>query len=299
MIEPQRIDDAGLRAFAERMRNPSQRLADFRAQRAANLLGARRFARADRAPWARAGRGGDDRDARLHRAPHPQRHRGDRRRDVRGRGRARGRGRHHRSPSASRSRSRATGCGWTSRARPSRSSGNLNCPLPVTRAATLFAVRVLLDPDAPPSAGAHRPIAIEAPAGCVLNARPGAAVAAGNVETSSRVADLVLAALGRRGRRPGPGSGHDEQRDARRGDRRERVHLLRDPRRRAGSVRRSARPERRPRGDVEHAEHAGRGARARAAGAGAPARPAPRQRRRRDGSRAATGSSASSRRSSR
>ena len=34
------------------------------------------------------------------------------------------------------------------------------------------------------------------PAGCLLNARPGAAVAAGNVETSSRVADLVLSAFG-------------------------------------------------------------------------------------------------------
>jgi N-methylhydantoinase B len=75
--------------------------------------------------------------------------------------------------------------------------GNLNCPLAVTRSACLFAVRVLTDPDIPASAGAHRPIEVRAPAGTVLNARPGAAVAAGNVETSSRVADLVLAAFGR------------------------------------------------------------------------------------------------------
>ena len=75
--------------------------------------------------------------------------------------------------------------------------GNLNCPLAVTRSACLFAVRVLTDPDIPPSAGAHRPIEVRAPEGTVLNARPGAAVAAGNVETSSRVADLVLAAFGR------------------------------------------------------------------------------------------------------
>jgi N-methylhydantoinase B len=73
---------------------------------------------------------------------------------------------------------------------------NLNCPLAVTRSACLFAVRVLTDPDIPPSAGAHRPIEVRAPEGSVLNARPGAAVAAGNVETSSRVADLVLAAFG-------------------------------------------------------------------------------------------------------
>jgi N-methylhydantoinase B len=75
--------------------------------------------------------------------------------------------------------------------------GNLNCPLAVTMSACLFALRVLTDPDIPPSAGAYRPIEVRAPLGTVLNARPGAAVAAGNVETSSRVADLVLAAFGR------------------------------------------------------------------------------------------------------
>jgi N-methylhydantoinase B len=76
-------------------------------------------------------------------------------------------------------------------------AGNLNCPLAVTRSAAYFAVRVLTDPDVPPSAGAHRPIAVVAPAGSLLNARSPAAVAGGNVETSSRVADLVLAAFGR------------------------------------------------------------------------------------------------------
>jgi N-methylhydantoinase B len=75
--------------------------------------------------------------------------------------------------------------------------GNLNCPLAVTRSACLFAVRVLTDPDIPPSAGAYRPVDVRAPRGSLLNALPGAAVAAGNVETSSRVADLVLGAFGR------------------------------------------------------------------------------------------------------
>jgi N-methylhydantoinase B len=83
--------------------------------------------------------------------------------------------------------------------------GNLNCPLSVTKSAAFFAVRVLADPDAPPSAGANRPIEVVAPPGCVLNARFPAAVAAGNVETSSRVADLVLAALSQA--RPGPAQG--------------------------------------------------------------------------------------------
>jgi N-methylhydantoinase B len=75
--------------------------------------------------------------------------------------------------------------------------GNLNCPFAVTLSACLFAVRVLTDPDIPPTAGAYRPIEVLAPLGTVLNTRPGAAVAAGNVETSSRVADLVLSAFGR------------------------------------------------------------------------------------------------------
>jgi N-methylhydantoinase B len=83
--------------------------------------------------------------------------------------------------------------------------GNLNCPLPVTKSAAFFAVRVLTDPDAPPCAGAYRPIEVIAPKGCLLNARFPSAVAAGNVETSSRVADLTIAALG--GARPVPAQG--------------------------------------------------------------------------------------------
>jgi N-methylhydantoinase B len=83
-----------------------------------------------------------------------------------------------------------------------RDEGNLNCPLAVTHSACYFAVRVLTDPDIPPSAGAYRPIEVMAPEGGLLHARPGGdgsrpAVAAGNVETSSRVADLVLSAFGR------------------------------------------------------------------------------------------------------
>ena len=88
--------------------------------------------------------------------------------------------------------------------------GNLNCPLAVTVSACYFALRVLTDPDVPPCAGAYRPLTVSAPEGSLLNARPPAAVAAGNVETSSRVADLVLAAFGR-ALRPGD----DEQPDAR------------------------------------------------------------------------------------
>ena len=74
--------------------------------------------------------------------------------------------------------------------------GNLNCPLAVTLSACYFALRVLTDPDVPPCSGAYRPLTVRAPEGSILNARPPAAVAAGNVETSSRVADVVLKAFG-------------------------------------------------------------------------------------------------------
>ena len=81
--------------------------------------------------------------------------------------------------------------------------GNLNCPLAVTRSACYFAVRVLTDPDIPPSSGAYRPVEVIAPEGSLLNARrpagdPGAApaVVGGYVETSSRVADVVLRSFG-------------------------------------------------------------------------------------------------------
>jgi N-methylhydantoinase B len=67
----------------------------------------------------------------------------------------------------------------------------------VTLSACYFAVRVLADPDVPPCAGAYRPVNVIAPEGCLLNAGPPHAVVAGNVETSSRVADVVLAAFGR------------------------------------------------------------------------------------------------------
>ncbi|MGI8712980.1 MAG: hydantoinase B/oxoprolinase family protein [Solirubrobacteraceae bacterium] len=74
--------------------------------------------------------------------------------------------------------------------------GNLNCPLAVTRSACYFAIRVLTDPDIPANAGAYRPLRVIAPEGSLLNARSPAAVVGGNVETSSRVADVVLRAFG-------------------------------------------------------------------------------------------------------
>ena len=74
--------------------------------------------------------------------------------------------------------------------------GNLNCPLAVTKSACYFVVRCLTEPDLPASGGAFAPVEVTAPDGCLVNARSPAAVVAGNTETSSRIVDVVFAALG-------------------------------------------------------------------------------------------------------
>ena len=207
VIPPTRATDPELERLAGKMRAPRQRLADLRAQRAANRIGEERLLEL-------AARHGPDhlrtgmeeilayaeRRTRAALAALPdgsytaedvlEDDRGGRERDALLRVEA--------TIAGDRLRLDFTGT-------DPEVDGNLNCPLSVTKSAAFFAVRVLTDPEAPPSAGAHRPIEVVAPAGCLLNARYPAAVAAGNVETSSRVADLVIAALG--GARPVPAQG--------------------------------------------------------------------------------------------
>src|SRR2546427_6666247 len=65
----------------------------------------------------------------------------------------------------------------------------------VTRAAVLFVVRTLLPEDVPTNGGVQRAVRVTAPPGCLVNARYPSAVAAGNVETSQRIADTVFLAL--------------------------------------------------------------------------------------------------------
>ncbi len=74
--------------------------------------------------------------------------------------------------------------------------GNLNCPLAVTRSACFFVVRCLTAPDLPASGGAFAPVTVRAPHGSLVNATAPAAVAAGNVETSCRIVDVVFRAFG-------------------------------------------------------------------------------------------------------
>ena len=86
--------------------------------------------------------------------------------------------------------------------------GNVNCPIAVTRSAVLFVVRTLLPDDVPMNGGVPRAIHVTAPPGCLVNARPPSAVAAGNVETSQRIADCVFRALAAGGCRvPAQGQG--------------------------------------------------------------------------------------------
>ena len=195
VIEPQPFGEAQIETIIAPMRQPAERRADLRAQLAANVVGARRLEELARrlgperlaqalesvldygerrARAAIAALGDGIREARdLVEAPE-----GDLELCV-----------------------RATVEGerlvLDFAGSAAQHPGNLNCPLAVTRSACYFAVRVLTDPETPPNAGAYRPIEVRAPEGSLLNARRPAAVAAGNVETSSRVADLVLGAFGR------------------------------------------------------------------------------------------------------
>jgi N-methylhydantoinase B len=195
VIPPSRLDDDLLADLAGRMRGPHQRRADLRAQLAANRVGAARLAElAER-------HGGDVlREAMAATLDYAER---------------RTRARIAELPDGEHTaedvlegidgdlplRVRATVAGdeleLDFAGSADQHEGNLNCPLAVTLSGCFFAVRVLADPDVPSNAGAWRPVTVRAPQGSLLNARPPAAVAAGNVETSSRVADLVLAAFGR------------------------------------------------------------------------------------------------------
>jgi N-methylhydantoinase B len=73
--------------------------------------------------------------------------------------------------------------------------GNLNCPLSVTAAAVFYVFRCLMPDQVPACHGAMQAVRIKAPLACVVNAAPPAAVAAGNVETSMRITDVVCGAL--------------------------------------------------------------------------------------------------------
>jgi len=87
--------------------------------------------------------------------------------------------------------------------------GNVNAVEAVTVSAVSFALRAAVDPTIPANGGALRPVTVIAPPGTLVAARPPAAVGAGNVEVSQRVADVCLGALAEpcRERVPAAGQG--------------------------------------------------------------------------------------------
>jgi len=74
-------------------------------------------------------------------------------------------------------------------------AGPVNAVEAITRSAVLYVFRCLLPAGAPANDGCYEPLEIVAPAGTVVNAKPPASVAGGNVETSQRIVDVMFGAL--------------------------------------------------------------------------------------------------------
>jgi N-methylhydantoinase B/oxoprolinase/acetone carboxylase alpha subunit len=73
--------------------------------------------------------------------------------------------------------------------------GNVNAVAAVTVSSVAYALRTAVDPTIPANGGTMRPVHVVAPPGTLVAAQPPAAVGAGNVEVSQRIADVCLAAL--------------------------------------------------------------------------------------------------------
>ncbi len=74
-------------------------------------------------------------------------------------------------------------------------ASSINAVYAITYSAAYYVIRCLLPPQSPATSGVMRPIDLIAPDGTIVNARPPAAVAAGNVETSQRIVDVLMRAL--------------------------------------------------------------------------------------------------------
>jgi 5-oxoprolinase (ATP-hydrolysing) len=78
----------------------------------------------------------------------------------------------------------------------SQTQNNLNAPIAVTKAAVLYVFRLLINKTIPLNSGCLDQIKIIIPGGSILNPTDEAAVVGGNVETSQRITDVLLGALG-------------------------------------------------------------------------------------------------------
>jgi N-methylhydantoinase B len=205
VIPPTRLDDETLDLLVDRMRNPEERRGDFRAQLAAHRLAERRSAELSdrRGPndvaaameelysySERVVRAGIARlpDGRFEAEDVLEAPEGD-------------------LPICAAVTVLGDEIAFDFAGTAGQHPGNLNCPLSVTRSACYFVVRCLTAPDLPSSGGAFAPVTVTAPEGCLVNARPPAAVAAGNVETSGRIVDTIFAALGEAVPVPAQGQG--------------------------------------------------------------------------------------------
>jgi N-methylhydantoinase B len=205
VIPPTRLDDEILAELVSRMRNPEERRGDLRAQLAAHRLASARVAEL-------CERRGHDLVARAMDELHAYSERRVRAAlvDIPD-------GRYQAEDALEAPEGELRVCATVTVAADEveidfagtapQHGGNLNCPLAVTLSACYFVVRCLSDPDVPASGGAFAPVSVSAPEGSLVNARPPAAVAAGNVETSCRIADVVLAAFGRALPVPAQGQG--------------------------------------------------------------------------------------------
>ncbi len=88
-------------------------------------------------------------------------------------------------------------------------AASINAVSAVTRSASYYVLRCLLPPGAPMNGGLFRPFSFILPKGSLVNAQPPVAVAAGNVETSQRIVDVIWGAMGQalQGRMPAASSG--------------------------------------------------------------------------------------------
>ena len=244
VIEPQVLDEDAIASLSEQMRQPEQRRADLRAQLAAGRVGSRRLAelheRVGAEHLAEAFEEVLDYAERRTRACLQELDDGTRSaRDVL---EAR-EGDLEIVLEATVDGDELT-LDFTGTA--DQHEGNLNCPMAVTRSACYFAIRVLTDPDIPPSAGAYRPV--EGGRSRGLPAERALARRRGRRERRDLVTD-------RRRRsqsvRPRARTGDDEQRHDRIRGRR----LLRDDRGRSGRVPGCRWAKRCPRGDEQHPQH--------------------------------------------
>ena len=76
-----------------------------------------------------------------------------------------------------------------------QAAGSINAVYAITWSAVFYVLRCLMNTAGHATAGLMRPVRVIAPEGTVVNARPPAAVAGGNVETSQRIVDVLLRAL--------------------------------------------------------------------------------------------------------